>query len=797
MHWDLRIEIDGVLVSWAVPKGPSTDPSEKRLAVQTEDHPLDYADFEGVIPKGSYGAGPMIIWDHGTFHSHENDSLALSLQRGKLDLEFFGHKLCGRWGLVRLKKSDSGKEWLLIKKQDSFAAPGEITQKQPASVVSGLTLEERRDPELRQQQLQQSAWSAGGLGASLQRQDLAPMLAKSATSAFDDPQWIFEIKYDGVRACLARTTDGHRHLLSRQDNDYRLRFPEIALAARYLPAPTFAVDGEIIAVDESGGGSFELLQQRLGGGSSTVRAVMYAFDLTHLAGYDLRQLPLLQRKQLLREFLPPTGPLRYTDHITGDGARFFDLAKQRGIEGVLAKQANSVYQSGQRSDAWLKIKAPRAATLAVVGWMPGRGGRKLGSLLLAWLIDGTLRYAGNVGSGISERVSTELMQTFANRSLTAPAFESGDLDVDRSAVFVSPTHTARVRYTEVTSAGALRHPVFLGLDETHQWHECSAPASLGTGTDDLDGASGDGRDVATTADVERAVRRTNIGKIFWPAQGYTKGDLLNYYESIWPYLHPYLRDRPVVLTRYPDGIDGKSFFQKHAPEFTPDWVSTRRIDDTEYIVADNLETLLYIINLGCIPLHLWSARCSNLEEPDWCVLDLDPKGAPFGTVVEIARHLHRMLDEFDVAHFAKTSGQAGVHILIPLADGIDHLQAKMFGEIIARLAARELEEIATIARPLSERADRVYIDFLQNGYGKTIAAPLCVRPVDGATVSMPLRWSQVAKRLNPGRYTIKTVPKLLEKSEDPMAPLLSDSAGLTAQTLNETLEHAHNRLTHG
>lgn len=767
------------MVSWAVPKGPSAAPVEKRLAVQTEDHPLEYADFEGVIPAGNYGAGPMILWDRGDYRTVDAEAPEEGLAAGKIDIEIFGHKMRGRWALVRLAKSDRGRDWLLLKKADAWAGGVDLVESLPHSVASGLTLEERLDPTAKVAALRRVALAAGATPSELTRADMTPMLAASRRDAFDDDRWVFELKYDGVRALLGRHADGTIRLVSRRGRDYLSTFPEIALVGRYLPPGSYALDGEIIAVDPSGAGSFQMLQQRIGRGGGrggSVRVVMYAFDLLHLEGLDLRRLPLLRRKEILRALLPPVGPVRYADHVTQAGTSLLAAARARQLEGIIAKRGDSPYRSGRRSADWLKIKLPRAARLAVVGWIPGKARvapRGIGSLLLAWLADGALRYAGNVGSGLDEALVADLLARAESLRQSEPAFEAGEIAVPAGAVFLRPELVARVRYTEVTERGSLRQPVLEGIEQDADWRDCLAPPELSNGT-------ASGATAALEPPPDARVTQSNREKIFWPADGFTKGDLLDYYEEIWPQLQPYLRDRPLVLTRYPDGISGKSFFQKHAPDYLPDWIETCRIDDTDFIVCNDLPALLYVINLGCIPLHVWSSRRDRVDRPDWLILDLDPKDAPFSSVVEVARHLRRLLLDVDLPGYVKTSGQAGLHVLLPLSGRLDHPQAKMLGEVLARVAVAELPEVATVARPLRERAGRVYVDFLQNGRGKTIAAPFCARPVDGAPVSMPLRWSQVNARLDPRRFTIRTAPRIARDSGDPLAPILDDLVDVAA-----------------
>jgi bifunctional non-homologous end joining protein LigD len=796
LHWDFRLEIEGVLVSWAVPRGPAVDPKEKRLAVQTEDHPLEYGSFEGIIPAGNYGAGAVIVWDCGTYQCVDGVAPAEGLAKGKLDLRLNGHKLRGRWALVRTKRGE-GKEWLLFKKADEFPTSPEPVIAQPASVFSGLTVEELGDGHTKTAELVEMAQVAGAKRGTV-KAPFDPMKAQTADKAFSRDGWLFELKYDGVRALIARAGNGEIKIFFRSRRDGTPTFPDVAEAAKHLPCDSFVIDGEIIAVDGRGTGSFETLQQRLGqtNPSAVARAVLavpvvfYGFDLPSVAGYDLRSLPLRVRKALLRHLLPPTGVLRFSDHIEGRGAELFEEVRERHLEGIVAKRADSTYQTGHRSRDWLKIKAPRTADLAIVGWMSGKGSRAdLGSLMLAWVAeDGNLVYAGNAGSGLDAATVDRLLPILRQGQRDTPAFEAAPDLVPRGANFTKPQLVAEVRYTEVTSAGLLRHPVFLRQRPDKELADCDTlQGARGWGLGDRGGQGNSDSEVASeakridpnpqplTPNPLTQVRFTNLDKVFWPEDGYTKGDLLRYYEEVWPWIEPYLRNRPVVLTRYPDGIHGKSFFQKNAPEFVPDWVPTCRIEDTEYFVCDDLQALLYVINLGCIPLHAWSARRNSIEHPDWTILDLDPKGAPFSDVLRVAKHVHQILAPLDAPHFIKTSGQDGLHILIPLNASLTHEDAKTFAEVLARVVASELPDIATVARPLGDRGGKVYVDFLQNGFGKTIAGPLSARPRAGAPVSTPLDWTEVNGRLDPSRFSIRSVPKRLAKRGDPMREVLGSS----------------------
>jgi bifunctional non-homologous end joining protein LigD len=786
LHYDLRLEIDGVLVSWAIPKGPSLDPSQKRLAVQTEDHPLEYADFEGIIPTGNYGAGAMIVWDRGVYRSADGRSPAEGLAAGKLDLALDGHKLRGRFALVRTRRGE-GRDWLFFAKGRGPAEASEVVERQPASVFSGLTVEELRTERRLDEALAAAAREAGAPRRTLDAAKLRPMLATPERQPFRRAGWLFELKYDGVRV-LAEKKEEEARIFARTGAERTTQYREVATALRHLPVSDAILDGEIVALDELGRSSFERIQRRFGprdteavaAAAREVPVLLYAFDLLAVAGHDLRRLPLVARKALLARLVPRIGFVRFADHVEEDGIALYEAARSHELEGVIAKRADSVYETGRRSRRWLKLKVARSVRLAIVGALPGKGSRKrLGSLLLAGRAGGAWRYVGSVGSGLDEATVDRLEVDLAARTVERAPFDGGPPRWPTGVRFARPELVCEVRYTEVTSAGLLRHPVFVGLCPDAEPEACVAPRSRA-----LPGDAAEASPPRSRAEPA-APRLTRLDKVFWPVEGYTKGDLLAYYERVWPWIAPYLEDRPVVLTRYPDGIEGKSFYQKNAPDFTPAWARRENIDGTDYFVCNELRTLLHVINSGAIPLHVWSARVGSLERPDWLILDLDPKEAPFGAVVEIARHLHRWLEAQGAAHFVKTSGQDGLHVLLPLGGQLTHDEARGLGEAIARTVVAELPEIATVTRPVAARGDKVYVDFLQNGRGKLIAAPFSVRPRPGAPVSMPLPWTSITKRLRPERFTIESAFARLEKQGDPFRGVLGP--GIDAVRLLEGL----------
>ncbi|MGK7312117.1 MAG: DNA ligase D [Candidatus Longimicrobiales bacterium M2_2A_002] len=788
-HYDLRLELDGVLKSWAVPRTPSYDQSVKRVAIHVEDHPLEYASFEGVIPEGNYGAGPVIVWDRGVWvplkDPHEG------LEEGKLLFELRGHKLRGRWTLVKMKKTE--KEWLLIKERDGLE--GEGRELAEASILSGLTVEqlgEGYDPTVDIiDMLDGLDAPAGSVDASA----VDVMLAETREEPFSDPAWVFELKYDGYRL-VAGLEGGRARLISRNGNDLTASFPEVARALEALPFSDLVLDGEVVVHDERGIPSFQRLQKRarlsrsidIDRAAMELPATLYLFDCLGFHDRDLRPLPLLDRKQVLRRILPPVGPLRYSDHIPEKGAEMFERVAAMNLEGVMAKKVDSPYRGGRSAD-WLKIRADLTDDFAVIGWTEPKGGRSgFGALHLGAYEDDTLVYTGRVGTGFSDAQLEGIRRELEAHEVDEPPIEVGDAaPTGDEHHWAAPTLVVEVRYREWTDEGLLRHPVFLRLRDDRAPSECVKRVPVASLDIHVDPPEEERRDV----------RLTNTGKVFWPDDGYTKGDLIGYYEAIAPWILPYLEDRPLVLTRFPDGIDGKSFYQKDTPDWAPDWLRTVTIwsegsqRELSYIVCDNVETLLWIANAGTIPLHVWHSGARDLQKPDWCVLDLDPKDAPFERVIDVARALHELCDEIDLPHYAKTSGSSGLHVLIPLARQFTHEQARILGHLLARVIAAGHDEIATLHRVIDRREGKVYLDYLQNGHGKLIAAPFSVRPKPGAPVSMPLRWDEVQHGLEILDFTLQNaVDRMEDLGDDPLRPVLEVKPDLLGalERLQERLE---------
>jgi bifunctional non-homologous end joining protein LigD len=811
LHYDLRLEIAGVLASWAVPKGPPGLPGDKRLAVHVEDHPLEYGDFEGVIPEGSYGAGPSIIWDSGTYRLVDGADPVEAVRQGKLDLELAGHKLRGRWALVRTSRGE--RDWLLIKKTDAGGSPpagADVLERYPESVVSGLTIEELREGRSRLDDVRARLRALDPPRRRLAVSDSTFMLATPAATPPAGAGWLFEIKYDGVRV-LAVRRNREIELVGRSGRLTTALYPEIARAGLAVPVDDFVIDGEIIALDASGRPSFQLLQNRMVlqnprdvarvMGEVPVSAVF--FDCLALDGHDLRALPLAARKACLALFLPRRGVVAYGDHVEGQGDAFLDAACAQGLEGVVAKRADSAYV-GRRSPAWQKIKCQERQEFVIGGYTRPHGGRPyFGALHLGVYDAGRLVYVGKVGTGFAARTLRSIHDALQPLRRDISPFDIGR-PPGGGHVWVEPQLCAEVRFTEWTEDGAVRHPTFVGLRTDTPPHAVvrehrgrrpdgappgSSPVPTEGPVPPARPRRGIASDGAATPDApwpvpEPRVPLTNLAKVFWPDEGYTKGDLIAYYERVAPLLLPYLRDRPLVLTRYPDGITGKSFYQKDAPPFVPPWIRTVRIHadeadrDIAYLVVDEADALRYVINMGTIPLHLWASRVQSLDRPDWLVLDLDPKGAPFADVIRIALVIRGLLRELGLSSFVKTSGATGLHVLLPLGARYSYEDARRFAHLLATLAVQQAPEIATVTRAIRSREGKVYVDWGQNVRGQTIAAPFSARPRSGATVSCPLRWEEVAAGLDPARFTIVTVPERFTSVPDPMAPVLTTAVDM-------------------
>ncbi|MEZ4359052.1 MAG: DNA ligase D [Kofleriaceae bacterium] len=799
LHYDLRLEIDGVLVSWAIPHGPSMNPEEKRLAVKVEAHPLEYINFEAVIPKGNYGAGPMICWDRGQFRPLVDPTQGML--DGEIKFELWGYKLRGAFTLVHTGKHRRGRnsgpgsnDWLLIKKRDApaelFLAGGEPLSM--VSVLSGLTVGE----------LEAGAPRARALLAELAALEqprrpvglaaLEPMLCHVAERPFSSPEWLFELKYDGYRL-LAEAGAGQARLRYRSGQDPTDRFPELAAALRALPVPGLVLDGEVVAFDAQGRPDFQRLAARaqLLRASEIQRATglspvtFIVFDLLAAGGFDLRGLPLLVRKTLLQRLCPTLGPLRFGDHVAEQGEALLAQVVKLGLEGVVAKRLSSKYRASRSRD-WLKLKADPEADFAVCGYTPPKGSRTgLGALHLCVRVEGQWRWAGKVGSGFDDKELAALRRELEDKPRWTPTFPRPEGSGD--ARWIEPELVVQVRYREWPQDHAIRFPVFVRVRRDKAAADCGMPIRR---TGERDSELPEDLPLEIDAQV-RELRMSNPKKVFWPADGdapaITKGELVAYYRAISPWLLPYLVDRPTVLTRFPDGIYGESFYQKDMPEWTPPWLRTAALwsehsqREVHYVLIDDADGLAFIANLASIPVHVWASRTVDLQRPDWTILDLDPKNAPREHVVPLALAIHELCESVGLPNYVKTSGQTGLHVLIPLGGQCTYDQARTLALLLARVVEHRHPTMATTARNPQARGGKVYLDWGQNAHGQLLVAPFSVRPVPGAPVSMPLTWDEVAPSLDARQFHLHNAVERMERSGvDPVLPVLTERPDLAA-----------------
>jgi bifunctional non-homologous end joining protein LigD len=649
----------------------------------------------------------------------------------------------------------------------------------------------------------------GAPAAAVDAATLKAMKPQTRERPFSQAGWVFELKYDGYRV-LAAGGGGEARLFYKSGHDATRILPEIARAVAALPLAALILDGEAVVLDAGGKPDFQRLQRRglrtraidAEHAAAAMPATFFVFDLLACEGFDLRPLPFAARRALLRQVLSAepaeaAGAIRLSDEIAERGEDLYAAVAAMGLEGIVGKRADSPYRSGYSAD-WLKVRIDRTSDFAVVGFELVPGSRSgLRNLHLAVRDEaGTLVYAGTVGSGFSQESSREIRARLEPARRATPPLA---VPPARGVAWVAPEIVVEVRYKEWTKGGHLRHPVFLRLRDDKTVEECLRPGEEGEGETEKEEAAPESPvsdpPLAVTsvrsgaAEASRPVTFTNLGKVFWPAEGYTKGDLVEYYRAVAPAMLPFLRDRPLVLDRYPDGIAGKSFYQKNAPVAAAGRVRTVTIHaggserDIDYFLCDDTDALLYLVNLGAIPFHVWASRVESLDRPDWCILDLDPKTAPFLHVVEIARAIRELCGEIAIDSFVKTSGGSGLHVLLPTGRLFTHEQTRQLAELLARVIVARLPALATTARAIPARRGRVYVDALQNGRGKLLAAPYAVRPRPGATVSTPLDWSEVEARLDLRDFNLKTVPqRLRRRRKDPLLPVLERQPDL-ARTL--------------
>jgi bifunctional non-homologous end joining protein LigD len=730
LHYDFRLERDGALASWAVPKGVPLEPGQQHLAVHVEDHPLEYAKFQGEIPKGQYGAGTVEIWDTGTYELVEEK------RNGGLTVRLRGKRLDGLWALVPARLDGKEENWLIVRKRD---------QDTPSDKVS--------------------------LGK------YRPMLATLEKSVPHGERWVFEVKWDGYRA-VAYVRGSEVKLLSRNDNDLTPRFQHVAKEiAKAVKSPHAVLDGEVCALDERGRASFSAMQQ---GGAPLV---YYAFDLLELDGEPLLELPLAERRRRLVKLLDRRNKTVRLSETFDDGEALYEAAKQQGLEGIMAKRADSRYYEGKRTRDWLKIKTHGRQEFLIAGYTHGGGRRAstFGSLILALHEGGELKYVGNVGTGFTDTEIRRLLEKLKPLRRKTPPFRTVP-KMPRvrkdEIVWVEPELVAEVEFAEYTHDGRLRAPSYQGLREDKEPEEVHREEPL----DDR------------IRKGSRELKLSNLDKVFWPDEGVTKGDLLRYYREIAPVLVPHLKDRPFTMKRYPDGWTGDFFFQKDAPVHMPDWiprfralVSTRAKPRQKKwvsfpLVNDEL-ALLWMVNMGCIDMNTWYSRVDRPERPDFVLFDLDPAAdAGFAETIQVALLVKEALDALGLASFPKTSGADGIHVLVPIERRHTYEDTRRFAEIIAGALARTHRGLVTTEWTKAKRRG-VLIDANQNGEGKTIASVYSVRPKAGAPVSTPLRWDEVNDKLNPAIYSMQVVLDRVRRHGD-----LYEGVLTTRQSLAKALK---------
>lgn len=781
LHYDFRLEMQGVLKSWAVPKGPSMVAGEKRLAVMVEDHPLPYGKFYGEIPKGNYGAGVVEIWDNGTYTpmiQNVNPEKSLTAQLHKGDLKFIlnGKHLKGAFALVRMH-DDTGKNWLLIKKSDEHAQKHfkiENVDAIKSPVKKKAKTKNKSDKKTTNHQPSQKnlvAPEKKPFPAGVPK----PMLAKLSEQVVDAGQWLYEIKYDGYRV-ISKINNGKVELLSRNGNSFTKAYTTIASELETVRA-NIILDGEAVIENKKGLSDFQLLQNYRTTGEGTLK--YYVFDILYLDGHDITDFPLMKRKELLNEFFK-----NYTftnifnsDYKIGNGKTLFKKYSDKGYEGIIAKNIDSTYHAGSRSGAWLKIKTTQMQEAVICGYtMPQNSRKYFGSLILGVYDGSRLKYIGNCGTGFTDASLKELHIAFEKLKITHSSFdEIPDLKGTKGKpVWLRPELVCNVKFSEWTQDVRLRIPVFMGLRIDKEASEVVNESK--TQNDKMKNNSGKEKIIVVAG---KKVKCTNPDKIYWPGENYTKGDLIDYYKAISKYILPYLKNRPQSLNRHPNGIAKESFYQKDMDfKQLPSWAKTAKLYSKsnkgyiDYLICNDTATLIYMANLGCIEINPWHSTYIQPDNPSYMMLDLDPGKISFVDVINTALVVKEVCDEAGISCFCKTSGATGLHIFIPLGAKYTYDEVKTFGEIIAVLTHRRLPNTTSIERSTSKRKDKIYIDFLQNRKGQTISAPYSVRPRPYAPVSTPLLWKEVNHKLTPEMFTIKNMEKRLQKTGDLWQPVL-------------------------
>jgi bifunctional non-homologous end joining protein LigD len=821
MHYDFRLELNGVLLSWAVPKGPSLDPAHKRLAMQTEDHPIEYGGFEGTIPPKQYGAGTVMLWDRGTWNP-KGDAEA-DYRKGRLKFELNGEKLHGGWMLVRSSGSKYGSDkpsWLLIKENDEHARAGEplVTDELPDSVASGRSLDEiAADPDrvwhsnksvaenvksgaVRKKKPRLDLEEVKGAAKKPLPEFIAPELATLVKEPPPGDDWVHEMKLDGYRM-LCRVQGGSAQMVSRNAKEWTGTFQAIERCAARLPVDSAWLDGEVVVMEADGRTSFQALQNALTGDHSA-KLHYVLFDMPYLNGYDLRGIPLLERKRLLKALLegaPAT--LRFSDHIQGSGAQVYKQACDYKLEGIISKRAKSTYQSGRCRD-WLKIKCSLRQELVIGGYTDPEGSRVgFGALLLGvYEPDGTLRYSGKVGTGFNDETLRTLYRKLRPLEVKEPAFSNPPRGYEaKGAHWIKPELVAEVAFTEWTNEGTLRHPSFQGLREDKKPREVvrerAQDADAVTQVAEKDnGPSSKKPSASATAksasrtkktgktpvaeasgDTVAGVKISNPSKVLYPEDGLTKLDAAKYYEAVAEWILPHIESRPLTLVRCPNGWEKSCFFQKHPDGKVSDVIERVTVQESKgptlYMMANNRTALVALLQMGAIELHPFGSRAPKLKCPDVIVFDFDPADdIPWTELVDAVRLLRTLLEELGLQSFIKTTGGKGLHVVLPIRPALDWNDIKAFTKAVADLMVQSFPDrfIATMTK--AKRHGKIFVDYLRNAEGATAIAPYSLRARAHAPVATPIAWEELTSDIRREHFNLRNVPERLAKlKKDPWA----------------------------
>lgn len=798
LHYDFRLEIDGVLVSWAVPKGPSADTTIKRLAMHVEDHPMDYIDFEGTIPKGQYGGGTVMVWDTGTFFAEgcedfeESEKLLRKMYKeGNIKVELQGNKLKGSYHLIHMKGKDQ--EWLLMKGKDQYVTKKEFDQH---SVLTGRTLDEiendkKSDVWISNKEDKSKSRKASEIEAkeikteeslSFTVEDVEgakkiktfptqwqPQLATLTDEVFDNDEWVFENKYDGYRA-LIQIHKGKVDLVSRNGISFNSKYKDLVEAFGSFKEDMI-LDGEIVVEDEKGNSKFQWLQY-YEDNPDRGKLKCYVFDILYFNGFDLTGLELLQRKKILEALVPKSDTIIYSKHSIGKGIKALKEAEKNLKEGLIAKKVTSHYLVNKRSKDWLKIKVSKEQEMVIGGYTDPQGSRLgFGALLLGYYEDNKLIYSGKVGTGFNDRLLKDMLTKLKKLERKTTPFET--TPKEKNVHWVKPELVAQIKYSEWTETGSLRHPVFIALRDDKNSEEVKRETKM------------ENEKSKTSKDFDsEKIKITNPDKVFWPKERITKGHVIDYYNQMAEYIIPYVIDRPQSLRRTPDGITKEGFFQKNVEGMVPDWIKTRRIkskstgDTIEYLLCQDKDTLIYMANWGCIEINPWSSRVGSINNPDYIIFDLDPNEASIKDLIVTAKKVKEILDNLGIRGYLKTSGGKGFHIFIPIKPQYTYEQTRDFSHAISEAVNKALPNITSLERSPAKRKGKIYLDFLQNGKGKTMACAYSLRPRDGATVSTPLEWNELTSSFSIKDYNIKTIPDRVKAKGDLWKDFFKDAVDL-------------------